>query len=100
MSLFGLSPSGVCHASFVASGPVVSYTATAAFAAVTALIFNYNNRGLGPPFHLRLVRKRGCLFSVALSVLLSFWKASLWITKHSALWSSDFPLPQARAIIS
>ena len=37
MSLFGLSPSGVCHASFVALGPVVFYTATAAYAAVTAL---------------------------------------------------------------
>ena len=72
--LFGLAPDGVCPATTVASCAVRSY------------------RTISP---LPAPQSIGGIFSVALSV------GSLrpGITWHPVLWSPDFPLPQAAAII-
>ena len=65
-SLFGLAPRGVYRAFDVATEAVGSY-----------------------PTISPLPRKRGGMFSVALSVGFP----PLPVRKHAALWCSDFPLP-------
>ena len=67
--LFGLAPSGVYPATFVAKGAVRSY------------------RTISP-----LPRKLGGILSVALAV----GSRPPGVTWHSALWSPDFPLPKQR----
>ena len=69
--LFGLAPGGVCRATSVTSGPVRSY------------------RTLSPlPVRLaRTLAAIGGLLSAALSVVLR----RPGVTRHPALWSSDFP---------
>ena len=69
--LFGLAPSGVCRATSVSSGPVRSYRTLS-------------------PLPVRPARTRaaiGGLLSAALSVALR----RPGVTRHPALWSSDFP---------
>ena len=65
--LFGLAPSGVCRAAAVTSGAVVSYTTVSPL-----------------PVPSRAI---GGLLSVALSVVLR----RPAVSRHSTLWSSDFP---------
>ena len=65
--LFGLAPSGVCLAVRVTTNAVVSYTAVSPL-----------------PVSSRTI---GGLFSVALSVA----SRRPAVSRHSALWSSDFP---------
>ena len=67
--LFGLAPSGVCHAT--RRCPRARCALTAPF----------------HPYHARLATPFGGLFSVALSV----GSRRPGVTWHSALWSPDFP---------
>ena len=69
--LFGLSPSGVCHAPLVASGPVVSYTA------VSPLLRKLPHGAVSFLWHFPSNKPWG---------LLSFELRSAF-----TLWSSDFP---------
>jgi hypothetical protein len=80
--LFGLAPDGVFRAASLTLRAVRSYRTFSP----------------SPP-----VRAGGCLFSVALSVevfvprpRVSSWVLCQNVTRHRALWCSDFPLP-ARA---
>jgi hypothetical protein len=68
--LFGLAPSGVCRAVAVTSNAVVSYTTVSPL-----------------PVPVRVI---GGLFSVALSVV----SRRPAVSRHSTLWSSDFPQPR------
>ncbi len=67
-SLLGLAPGGVCRATSVTGGPVRSYRTVSPLPVPVGAI--------------------GGLFSVALSVALR----RPGVTRHPALWSSDFPL--------
>jgi len=79
--LFGLAPDGVFHAPGIAPGAVGSYPAFSPL----------------PP-----AEAGGGLFSVALSVGRVYPSARVYprrksgVTRHRALWSSDFPPPLAR----
>ena len=69
--LFGIAPSGVCHATHIAVCPVGSY----------------------PTFSpLPRLLRHGGIFSVALSVTLPLKAAFLAVSQHCARWSPDFPL--------
>ncbi len=69
--LFGLAPSGVCHATSVTSGPVRSYRTLS-------------------PLPVRPARTRAAIGGL-LSAALSVASRRPGVTRHPALWSSDFP---------
>ena len=96
-ALFGLAPNGVCTAFNVTTEAVSSYLTFSPLPPfllspleITAAISGTQSWKFFE--FLRARKQGGSIFSVALSIGFRL----LGVTQHSALWSSDFPLPDIK----